>query len=261
MDEYTIKDVIIDYEDPRVEEAIGKEVYFSEGPWMCLYYANSINNDSLGILDYIGNGNLLAPFHIKSGTSWQCIIIKKNKSSVSQKKNEDPYLVSSKKWVEDNNLEVGDYVKVLRKTEPFEKRWGGFWVDNMSNYIGKTLKVLAINKLNGLISLECDYIGYNFPYFVLEKSEPPKPKYVPFESEEEFIKAFDDHTHSDKDSEIKTILYMFGMWLKWKGEYVAVTHINENGINDNTIGADWQDLCDNYTFIDGTPCGKEVKDE
>ena len=278
MDEYTIKDVIIDYEDPRVEEAIGKEVYFSEGPWMCLYYANSINNDSLGILDYIGNGNLLAPFHIKSGTSWQCIIIKKNESSVSQKKNEDPYLVSSKKWIEDNNLEVGDYVKVLRKTEPYENKWRSFWVDEMSDYIGKALKVLAINSLRGLISLECDDTVYDFPYFVLEKAEKPESQYVPFESKEEFIEAFQYHDNANY-SETEDILLNYGMWL-WSnenGSYKLVTEIwnagvvigdnkmritNEEGhidaFNDTTS---WVKLFSEYRFLDGTPCGKLEKED
>lgn len=265
MDEYTIKDVIIDYEDPRVEEAIGKEVYFSEGPWMCLYYANSINNDSLGILDYIGNDNLLAPFHIKSGTSWQCIIIKKNESSVSQKKNEDPYLVSSKKWVEDNNLEVGDYVKVLRKTEPYENKWRSFWVDEMSDYIGKALKVLAINSLRGLISLECDDAVYDFPYFVLEKAEKPESQYVPFESKEEFVRRYTEVKEGADFDTFEDNLFQCGMWLRYKenGDLILVTGLCDGAIyvRDFTFGVTWKEVLNKFEFLDGAPCGKESKDE
>ena len=254
MAEYTWDDIIIDPTSERAKEAIGKECYFDDIPIDCLRNANCDYIDSYGKLIGINN-EFKYPFSV--GRSYHpCIIVKK----------EEPYAERAKKWIEENNLEVGDYVKVLRETEPFEKRWGGFWVDQMSDYIGKALKVLAINQLNGLISLECDDIGYNFPYFVLEKAEPPKPKYVPFESAEEFVRRYTEVKEGADFDTFEDNLFQCGMWLKCRNgyiedDYIQITRINSSSIQDGSTWIDWGNVLRNYTFLDGTPCGKESKDE
>ena len=103
--------------------------------------------------------------------------------------------------------------------------------------------------------------GINYPYFVLEKvEEPPRPKYVPFESKEEFIDAFHYHDNANY-SETEDILLNYGMWLKSiEYDYGLVTRITDNAIKVGNSSLNWMYLLDHYTFLDGTPCGKESKD-
>ena len=113
---------------------------------------------------------------------------------------------------------------------------------------------------------------------IIVKKEEPKPQYVPFKSKEEFIEAYHYHDNA-KYSETEDILLKYGMWL-WSnenGSYKLVTEIwnagvvigddkmritNEEGhidaFNDTTS---WVKLFSEYKFLDGTPCGKESKDE
>ena len=95
---------------------------------------------------------------------------------------------------------------------------------------------------------------------IIEKKEE-KPKYVPFESKEEFIDAFHYHDNS-KYSETDDILLNYGMWLKSiEYDYGLVTRITDNAIKVGNSSLNWMYLLDHYTFLDGTPCGKEVEDE
>ena len=92
---------------------------------------------------------------------------------------------------------------------------------------------------------------------IIPKKEYPKPEYIPFSNPDEFIDAY--ISNLDKRMDIGAIhkLDKFGMWIKYKDDYVLVTYIEQSGINSGTeLASDWQDLYDNYTFLDGTPCGK-----
>lgn len=92
---------------------------------------------------------------------------------------------------------------------------------------------------------------------IIARKEEPKPEYIPFSNPDEFIDAY--ISNLDKRMDIGAIhkLDKFGIWIKYKDDYVLVTYIEQSGINSGTeLASDWQDLCDNYTFIDGTPCGK-----
>ena len=47
------------------------------------------------------------------------------------------------------------------------------------------------------------------------------------------------------------------VWHRYPDEIPKIENRYNQGINENTkLMADWQDLFDNYTFLDGTPCGK-----
>ena len=103
-----------------------------------------------------------------------------------------------------------------------------------------------------------DY-NYGFPCIIVKKEEP-KPKYVPFESKEEFIDAFHYHDN-DKYSETDDILLNYGMWLKLNELYVLVTCISDEYIKTFESCYFWNELLENFEFLDGSPCGKEVEDE
>ena len=108
--------------------------------------------------------------------------------------------------------------------------------------------------------------------FIIIKKEEPKPEYVPFESKWEFIESYMDNrsNHEYLDHQISCL---GGIWLKDKESdaYFMVTEIWDMGIvigdKNMTIGAttafnditDWDDILESYVFLDGSPCGKEVK--
>ena len=113
---------------------------------------------------------------------------------------------------------------------------------------------------------------------IIEKKEEPKPKYVPFESKWEFIESYMDNrsNHEYLDYQISCL---GGIWLKDKdreGAYFMVTEIWNEGVvvsdikmkttkegNDEYYTTnettEWKELLRDYTFLDGSPCGKEVK--
>ena len=113
---------------------------------------------------------------------------------------------------------------------------------------------------------------------IIIKKEEPKPKYVPFESKWEFIESYMDNrsNHEYLDHQISCL---GGIWLKDKdreGAYFMVTEIWNEGVvvsdikmkttkegNDEYYTTnettEWKELLRDYTFLDGSPCGKEVK--
>lgn len=105
--------------------------------------------------------------------------------------------------------------------------------------------------------------------FIILKKEEPK-KYVPFEDREEFIEHYLFRVTNLFKHHLESI---GGIWLKDKESdaYFVVTEIWDMGIvigdKNMTIGAttafnditDWDDILESYTFLDNSPCGKEVK--
>lgn len=129
-----------------------------------------------------------------------------------------------------------------------------FWVDNRDGAI---------------VSYAC----------ILPKKEEPKPKYVPFESQEEFLNYYAYHKDKLVESSLNHQLSSFGgVWLKGKKPNVLymVIEIWDDGVvlgdtktkatnqwcgecvtvNTTTV---WKELYESYTFLDGLPCGKEVR--
>ena len=124
---------------------------------------------------------------------------------------------------------------------------------------------------------EVDNEGY-WDCIILKKEEP-KPKYVPFESKWEFIESYMDNrsNHEYLDHQISCL---GGIWLKDKdreGAYFMVTEIWKEGVvvsdikmkttkegNDEYYTTnettEWKELLRDYTFLDGSPCGKEEEE-
>lgn len=252
---YTYENIIIDPSKECIKNIIGKEVYFNNNPSLCLAGANEKSTVSLGVLVEIHKDSI-TPFVVErndTDLAYSCIIEKK----------EEPYSERAKKWCEDNDLKEGDYVKVVRKDENKDDVWRSYWDIKIDETIGKTLRVGLINLTEGRIYLELDDILLEYPYLVLKKVEP-EPKYVPFESKEEFIEAFHYHDNANY-SETEDILLNYGMWLKDKNshEIFLVTGVFNQSIHICDFDSDesWGELLNEFTFLDGTPCGKEVKDE
>ena len=75
MAEYTYNDIIMDPNDPRLENAIGKECYFSNYPREALKHA--INNTIKYRLKSINKEEICPFIDEEDEDNWACIIIKK----------------------------------------------------------------------------------------------------------------------------------------------------------------------------------------
>ena len=111
---------------------------------------------------------------------------------------------------------------------------------------------------------------------IIKKEEPKK--YVPFETLDEFIESYKKAEERIDCSNIEGYIASCGMWLKDtdRDVYCSVTEIWNYGVvvgdsNMNTTKdgdeyftfngvTEWKQLFREYTFMDDTPCGKEVEE-
>ena len=120
-----------------------------------------------------------------------------------------------------------------------------------------------------------DKNGSGWILIIIKKEEPKK--YVPFETLDEFIESYKKAEERIDCSNIEGYIASCGMWLKDtdRDVYCLVTEIWNYGVvvgdsNMNTTKdgdeyftfngvTEWKKLFMDYTFLDGSPCGKEVK--
>ena len=105
---------------------------------------------------------------------------------------------------------------------------------------------------------EVDNEGY-WDCIILKKEEP-KPKYVPFENADEFIDAYDNANYSVKNGTAENKLFNYGgIWLRNKNDdsmYMVIEIWNDGVVlGSDQIATPWKYILDEYTFLDGTPCG------
>ena len=110
---------------------------------------------------------------------------------------------------------------------------------------------------------EVDNEGY-WDCIILKKEEP-KPKYVPFENADEFIDAYDSANFSVKNGTVENKLLNYGgIWLRNKNDasmYMVIEIWNDGVVlGSDQIATPWKYLLDDYKFLDGSPCGKEVEE-
>ena len=132
-----------------------------------------------------------------------------------------------------------------------------------------TDRLKSINKESAAPFVGDDEV--NWVMVIIKKKEPkPKPKYIPFESVEEFLDAY--FLNKEKYT-TGILLKLEGIWLREKetGALCMATEIWDEGLvigdtkltisgtdvfNDTT---DWDELFSKYSFVDGTPCGKKIE--
>ena len=121
-----------------------------------------------------------------------------------------------------------------------------------------------------------DKKGSGWILIIIKKEEPKK--YVPFETLDEFIESYKKAEERIDCSNIEGYIASCGMWLKDtdRDVYCSVTEIWNYGVvvgdsNMNTTKdgdeyftfngvTEWKKLFMEYTFMDGSPCGKEVEE-
>ena len=106
--------------------------------------------------------------------------------------------------------------------------------------------------------------SYKYPCIIVKKEEP-RPKYVPFESIEEFVERYTEVKEGTEFGTFEDNLLQCGMWIKSKDDddLSQVTVIREYGICIDTMSThvSWKNLLDDFEFIDGTPCGKLMEEK
>ena len=240
MEKYTYSDVIIDPNDPRLE--VGKEYYYSDYPVILLDYANN-DNGRMGTLEKVDVDSGI-PFIIRLNdgprySNWSCLIRKKEPS----------YVERQDKWLADNDVKVGDKVRIVRAADSKEDGWRNRWNPDMDEAVGRvgTVSHISANLAELGIGVDAPGVGeFMYPYFVLEKV---KQKYVPFDL---------------RNPEVRKSLR--GRWIKNKNNNfeLCITFFTHQGYVGNTIpadvymvsGIDADELLQYWEFEDGTPCGK-----
>ena len=101
---------------------------------------------------------------------------------------------------------------------------------------------------------------------VIIKKEEPQPQYVPFESMEEFVERYWEVRDFAEFNSFEDNFFQCGMWLKTydneKPAYRLVSGIEYKGVQISEYGFfTWGELCKDYTFLDGTPCGRLVEEK
>ena len=240
MGRYSWNDLIINPNTEEARDAVGKECYFANNPMDCINKANWASRDAKFTLTYVKD-DYSYPF-VTEGGCFSCMIIRKRYGDLAGA------------WIRDNNVKVGDYVKITRKAQDYENGWDNVWSSEMDEYVGKIVKVLRTDIYEEGISLSCSGTCYFFPYFVLKKVNV---QYVPFTSPEEFISEYQQREDNVKDpAKPEYALTTYGMWIDLDGRHRLVTGIESLGIHVNSNYKCWDEILREYTFLDGSPCGK-----
>lgn len=96
---------------------------------------------------------------------------------------------------------------------------------------------------------------------IIIKKEDPKPKYVPFKDMYEFVNSYFYSNTNDNEQSLQ-FLNLNAIWLRYNNNVMRlVTDIWTDGVylGSDRLKTKWEELLRCYTFLDGTPCGKEVK--
>lgn len=239
MPEYNYKDVIIDPEDPRVK--IGAEYYWGESPRKTIDRANN-KGGALPLLSIDREEEHTFPFYFFQGSL-------EGGSHFLIRKKELSYAERQEKWIEENDLNKGDRVRIIRKADSKEDGWGSYWNSDMDEAVGKVGTVCYILPCFSGIEVDVPDVGiFFYPYFVLKKVEP---EYVPYDFDDLACRAslLGKVVKSKKDELVGPALIIGfsqfdgGIWLANVGGIEAVNRV--------TLLHEWM-------FLDGTPCGQKV---
>lgn len=147
-------------------------------------------------------------------------------------------------------------------------------------------KLLESARYNSALYLDCltniskekacpfsDKNGRGWALIIIKKEE--EPEYVPFEDGDEFLECYLSKANNPSKHKLESV---GGIWLKGfdTDVYFMVTELWDDGvvINDSKMRTtqessdryctindttSWEELFKDYTFLDGTPCGKKIE--
>ena len=97
---------------------------------------------------------------------------------------------------------------------------------------------------------------------IIVKKKEPKPKYVQFQDGREFFNSYlSVESRLEKEDHF---LSNHGIWLKRResDDLFMVVDIWDDGvvIGSNQFTTSWNDLSNDYTFLDSSPCGRLMEE-
>ncbi len=102
---------------------------------------------------------------------------------------------------------------------------------------------------------DCNFIFILF-YLV---EEPAEEKYRPYKNTDELIEDFKERIKGYGVTSSKCPMFQQTIWIKRKDELKKhlIISFYEDCIYIEDVCKDMKDLFENYTYLDGTPCGKK----
>lgn len=145
-----------------------------------------------------------------------------------------------------------------------------------SYYLGTLIEIRKYNTCPFLVKHD----GQNEVFScIIEKKEDQKPKYVPFETLDEFIESYKEVEERINYSNAEDYIASCGIWLKDKDRdvYCLVTELWGYGVvvGDSRMKTikdgdgyftfnevtKWDELLRGYTFMDDSSCGKLAEED
>lgn len=83
---------------------------------------------------------------------------------------EKPYVERQAEWIKENNIKIGDKVRILRKVEGYKDGWMCSWVLSMDETVGEVCPVIKDRGCDG-IEVRTNHGTWCYPYSILKKVE------------------------------------------------------------------------------------------
>ena len=129
----------------------------SNEDWRYTYFSHKVNTSDW-------------PYVSSCTGSIQCIPYKGNEHLVGTNKGYKSYREKQKQWIKENNIKIGDKVKIIKKSFEGDNGWNLCWIAIMDTVINNTGIITSIE--TDSIGIEVTNVGiFYYPYHILEKVE------------------------------------------------------------------------------------------
>ena len=85
-------------------------------------------------------------------------------------------------------------------------------------------------------------------------------KYRPFENAKELVSLWESRYNPSSKQRCSNSMPLIWIKNKTSGRVSLIIDYCSRGIHTSLSSESWKDLSENWTFLDGKPCGKEIKE-
>ena len=133
----------------------------------------------------------------------------------------EEYVKMQDLWIKATGVKEGTRVQVMREVKDYESGWNAVWAYEMRQALGSVYRVCGFRGPFGVRLEDVEgTICFNFPFFVLEPAEAPKPEKYEFKPFEQVLVRDSDNTFWSIelfDSNSESDLYRFRcLYTSWK---------------------------------------------
>jgi hypothetical protein len=109
--------------------------------------------------------------HCKKTEQFKSAVKRAEKKKAKEAPVEKSYVERQEDWIKENDIKVGDKVRVVRVKTNYNDKWETSWTPELNKYVGRTGTITDINFLGmgGLALMFEDENEFIFPYYELEK--------------------------------------------------------------------------------------------